>query len=63
MSDKKVCPLNNFNLCEKENCQWWIAVYAREKGAGYDGRDKLIGIQNCAMVILAQKNAEGFIDV
>lgn len=76
---KKMCPLAMLGVmanphgediygphsidCIEDRCQWWIGAYEREKGAGYEGRDKIMGTQNCAIVILAQKNAEGVIDV
>ena len=65
---EKTCPLFAVNfdsqvvLCIKERCQWWIGAYEREKGGSPNGRDRLMGTQNCAIVILAQKNAEGLID-
>lgn len=38
--------------CKKENCRWWISGYTTEMGRKtYD----------CAIVINAKKNSDGFI--
>lgn len=66
---EKICPLSfprgkdELANCIKERCQWWIGVYEREKGVLRGGKNRVYPIQNCAIVILAQKNAEGLIDV
>ena len=72
MTEEKVCPLillwggsifkpgdgeeiakklNEMKFCIKEKCQWWTGAYTIEGGIEYD----------CAIVIFAIKNAEGYI--